>query len=105
MRSGELSRRIVIELATEAQDSYGEAVPTWSTFATVWAKVTPNRGDERFAANQIVAQADSVFRIRWQSGVTTKMRINYDGQIYDIVYMAEIGRREGLDLYGHILRA
>lgn len=104
MRLGNLDRRIVIESATEAQDSYGEAIKTWSTFATVWAKATPNRGDERFAANQIVAQADSMFRIRWQSGVTTKMRINYDGQIYDIVYLAELGRHEALDLYARILR-
>ncbi len=105
MRAGDLDRKITIQSATEAQDGYGEAVPTWGTFATVWAKFTPNRGGERFAANQIVAQADGVFRIRWQPGITEKMRVSYDGDIYDIQYIAEIGRHEALDLYARILRA
>lgn len=103
MRAGELDRSIIIQSATETRDSYGDVLPSWTTFATVWATVTANRGDERFAAYQVVAQADILFRIRWRSGITVKMRISYDGQIYDIVHIAEIGRREGLDILARLI--
>ena len=105
MRAGELDRSIVIETPTEAQDDYGGRTPTWATFATVWAKVMPARGRESVAADQVVALADTVFRIYWLSGLTTKMRVSYDGQLYDIAHLAEIGRREGLDLMATLRRA
>ena len=105
MRAGELDRLIVIETPTEGQDDYGGRALTWVTFATVWAKVTPTRGRETVAADQVVAQADTVFRIYWLSGLTTKMRVSYDGQLYDIAHLAEIGRREGLDLMATLRRA
>ena len=105
MRAGELDRLIVIETPTEGQDDYGGRALTWATFATVWAKVTPTRGRETVAADQMVAQADTVFRIYWLSGVTTKMRVSYDSQYYDILYPAEIGRREGLDVLARLIRA
>lgn len=105
MRAGELDRRIVIETPTDTQDSAGGPTQTWATFATVWAKVIPLRGQEYFAANQNNTQVDSTFRIRWLSGVTATMRISYDGEYWDIQHIAEIGRQEGLDLLARVHQA
>ena len=105
MRAGELDRLIVIETPTEGQDDYSARTLTWATFATVWAKVSPVRGRETVAADRALAQADTVFRVYWLSGVTTKMRVSYDGQYYDIQHVAEIGRREGLDILARLILA
>lgn len=104
MRAGELDRKIVIERVTETQNAIGEPVASWATFATVWAAVKPVRGREYFAAQGMQAEADSVFRIRWLDGVTPKMRISYDGAVYDIQHVAELGRRAGLELYARVHR-
>lgn len=104
MRAGELDRQIVIESATETQNGIGEPIKTWSTFATVWAKAKQLRGREYVAAQAINAEIDTVFTIRWLAGVTRKMRILYDAQYFDIHDIAEIGRREGLDVMARVHR-
>lgn len=104
MRAGDMDRQIVIESATETQNGIGEPVATWSTFATVWAQVMPLRGSEYVAAQAINTEIDTIFRVRWLAGVTTKMRVSYGAQYYDIQYLAEIGRRVGLDLLARIHR-
>ena len=37
MNIGFLDRRIVIQSASRTADAYGQTVPSWSTYATVWA--------------------------------------------------------------------
>lgn len=105
MRAGDLDRQITIEAPTETPNAIGEPIQTWSVFVTVWAKVAPVRGRERFTADQVAAEADTIFRIRWLVGVTEKMRVSYDGRLYDITYIAELGRREGMELQTVMRRA
>lgn len=105
MRAGDLDRQITIEVPTETPNAIGEPIQSWAAFATVWAKVGPVRGRERFTADQVAAEADTTFRIRWLAGVTEKMRVSYDGRLYDITYIAELGRRDGLDLQTVMRRA
>lgn len=105
MRAGEMDRRIVIETATEAQNALGEPVKTWGVFATVWAdKRQPSRGREYVSSQSINVEIDQVFRIRWLDGVTEKMRINDGGKYYDILHLAELGRRQGLDISARVHR-
>lgn len=105
MRAGDLDRKIVIQTVTESRSGSGAVTDSWSAFATVWAKVRPLSGREYLAAAQINAEVDTEFTIRWLSGVTPKMRISYDGNIYDIEHIAEIGRREGLKILTRIHQA
>ena len=57
LKAGELDRRIQIEQASEAPDSFGQNVQTWSLLATLWAKFEPDTGDERFTAEHFVEAA------------------------------------------------
>ncbi len=104
MQAGRLDRKITIETPTDVQSGTGVVTQTWATFATPWAEVRPVRGQERFAAAQVAGEIDQVFRIRWLSGVTRKMRISYDSLTWDIIDIAEIGRREGLEILGRVHR-
>jgi len=103
VRAGKLDRRITIESATETQDTFGEFVPVWSTFATEWAEFEPQVQRET-ADEAFVAEARAVFRVRYRSDITTKMRIVHDdGLTYAIEGIAQIGRREGLALSARVM--
>lgn len=98
MRAGQIDRRITIERNTPGRDAVGAETESWTTLATVWAEVRPAAGREFFDAQQVVAEAKVVFRIRYRSDVTAKMRVSYAGNLYDIHSVAELGRQEGLDI-------
>lgn len=84
MQAGRLINKIVIESVTETRSSTGAVTRTWATFATVWASKREPRGREFFAGGAQQAETTVVFAIRWLAGVTTKMRITFDGKVYDI---------------------
>lgn len=91
---GELDRRIRIQALTPGQNStYGEPTEAWTDWLVTWANVTPLTGRELYDARQLSAEVDTRFRVRWKSGLVPTMRILYDGKIYDIYHIAEIGRR------------
>lgn len=98
IRAGTLDRRIVIQTNTPAQDGYGEPVASWSTLATVWARYEALTGRERFVADQVAAEIDARFTIRYRSDVTPKQRVTWDSKTWDIAAVLEEGRREALHL-------
>jgi SPP1 family predicted phage head-tail adaptor len=76
--------RITFQTVTEAKDSYGGVVPTWSDYETVWASVEPLVGREFFAAKQTQADVTHKIRCRYLAGVTPKMRVVYKERIFNI---------------------
>lgn len=101
MRAGELDRRITIDQAVTANNALNEPIQTWISLATVWAKVTPVSDGERMRASEVSAQITTRFLIRWSSAmseVTPKDRVVYAGRTYDIFFVKEIGRREGIEI-------
>ena len=98
MQIGRLDRLIVIEVDTPTRSASGEEKENWTTLATVWADVRPLRGREFFDAAAVQSEIDTKFRIRWRSDLTTAMRINYDGQLYDIHSIAELGRHSATEI-------
>ncbi|UZS00264.1 phage head closure protein [Chondrinema litorale] len=102
--AAKLDRQIVIESASSTQDDYGQNTPqTWSTFATVWAgknKDIRTRNKETFQANQLVAERQDYFEIRYLSGIDEAMRIvDENSKIYDIISIEELGRREAMRIF------
>ena len=99
LNAGKLNQRIVIEQNTPTRSAAGGEIESWGTLTTVLAEIDPRRGREFFAAQAVQAEALTVFRIRFLiSDVTRKMRISYDGDLYDITNIAKVGVREGLDI-------
>jgi len=83
--AGRYRARIVIERATEARDTFGEADPTWATFATRWAAILPQSGREFTAAKALYPELTHLVETRWVAGVTPKMRVRYGTRRFDIV--------------------
>lgn len=100
MRIGKMDRQITIQQVTETQSSSGEAAKTWSALATVWAGVDIESGDEGTEAAGLQSRSNCLFTLRYRTDLTTKHRISYAGTIYDIVSIAEIERRQGLEVRG-----
>jgi len=84
MDIGKLKTKILIEQVIETANDYGELIKTWSTFAPAWAEIRPITGREYYAANQINAEITAEIRIRYVAGITPKMRVNNNSQLFDI---------------------
>jgi head-tail adaptor len=111
MLAGLLDRRITIQRKTVTQSASGHPTETWTTLANKFASFAPVRGQERFGVPAEDAQQQVQFDIRYApalAGLSPLDRVVYpalDGSpepaaepenIYDIVAVHEIGRREGL---------
>ena len=83
-QSGQLDRRITIKTFTTSTDTFGQINKSFSTLASVWAKVVERSGSEKEVSDQIVAVKKVDFFIRHRSDVNEQMRIEYDGKTYTI---------------------
>lgn len=98
MRIGKLDRRVTIQSLTETQDSAGQPIKAYADLATIWAERRDVRGNERFASNQALAMRAAIFRIRWRTGMTEKMRLIDDGTTYDVTGIAGDRRKGWMEL-------
>jgi SPP1 family predicted phage head-tail adaptor len=98
MKAGKLDRRIQIKVKTSTRDSFGAEIIAYSLLATVWAEELSVTGREYFAAAQFIPESTLKFRIRFREDFDETAIISYKGTDYDILYMAEIGRADGVEL-------
>lgn len=106
MRGGKLDRTIIIQRRTLSYANDGEPIEAWTTISTRPASISPLQGDERFTGEQLVAKDQVEFITRWAqliSDLSPLDRVVYpssdspaERQIYDVIQVSEIGRREGL---------
>lgn len=90
MRSGDLRYRITIQQNQPIKDNEAITVDNWTEFATVWGAVEPIRGREYFQAAAVNAENTVRFRIRYQKGITSKMRVSYDERTFNIQTVIDI---------------
>ncbi|MGG7518837.1 phage head closure protein [Allorhizobium undicola] len=100
MRAGKLDRRLTLLRWTETgRDAFNQPLFEWVDYATVWAQQRPNRGEERFSAQQMVGTAVLTFHIRHRFDVSVKDRVEFDGALYEVTAPPrEIGRRVVLEI-------
>lgn len=97
--AGRLRHRIEIQNYEMTQDDWGGVIYAWSHWAHVWASVEPLQGREFFAAQALQSQTTVRIRMRYRPGVTSQMRVLFDGRIYDIESVIEPqSRRHALQL-------
>lgn len=102
--AGRLDRRVVIQRKTVAQDAVGEPVETWATWQTVWMGKKDIRAEERLRSDQELAAETTVWMSHWINGLLYEDRLVSEGKTYDIVAIAEIGRRAGLEITAQAVR-
>jgi SPP1 family predicted phage head-tail adaptor len=102
MAAGNLDRIIRIRRATLVDDGFS-ATEQWVTLPEkIWAHFADISDGERFRANQVQANLTSRFQVRFSHftrTITPRDQIVFEGRVYDIVGIKEMGnRREMLEI-------
>jgi SPP1 family predicted phage head-tail adaptor len=98
MQSAKMDNKVTIFSRVETQNEYGELILTDSMKASVWANVVPIGGKETWMAQQIVPEAKFKMLIRYRDDLDETDKVLFQGKEYDIAYIAQIGRKEGLEV-------
>ena len=95
------NRIVELQEFTSTRDNFGSIIESWATVDTVWASVNQTGVSEKFKndANRKLALRTAQIEIRWRSDIEETWRVIYDGLIWDIKGQAQIGRRQGLNLF------
>lgn len=104
MRAGKLKARIQIERQQELVSDAGTVRRVWLPLLTTRAEVRQASTDE-FLLNQIVGDKNrAVFLIRYPAvEITTEDRLVYAGKAWNVIGLAEIGRRRELEIRAEVI--
>ena len=85
MSSGELRNFITIQYPTSAPGTSGDysAGTTWLTLANVWARVIYSKASE-VSTDRDHVRPNATIKIRHRTDITSKMRIVYGSETFDI---------------------
>jgi SPP1 family predicted phage head-tail adaptor len=95
MNIGKMDRRIVIQSATTTVDTFGQRNETWADRRKTWAAKRDEFASERIEAGQVVEVSRTTWTIRHDPNLKHTERIEYEGEIYYILGVMELGRKEG----------
>ena len=85
MRAGALRHQITIQQPTVTQDANGDATTVWTDYAVgVPAAWLSGPGREYLASESIRAEVSGRLTVRRIDGVTSKMRVLWDGAVWNI---------------------
>ena len=84
MNIGKLRHRVKLQGLTENQDGYGQAVKSYTTYATVWASIEPLSGREIEHAKQITAETNYRITIRYNGNVKATDRVAFGDRTFEI---------------------
>jgi SPP1 family predicted phage head-tail adaptor len=97
MNPGKLDRRITFQQATQTRLSNGEAMDTWSDYATRWAAISYAKGSDIVEGERLLSTGTVKFTVRYDSRINKSMRIKYKHWFYNIVNNpVELGRQDYL---------
>lgn len=98
MAAGKLQHRIQLQRRTETLSPSRKAQEVWTTYANGKAELRQAGISEFLTTYGEGVTNSAVFVIRWLPGVSVADRIICQGKPWNIVAIAEIGRRKGLEL-------
>jgi SPP1 family predicted phage head-tail adaptor len=84
---------VTIQQASEARNAMGEVVQSWVTFAERWASVDGLSSREFLLQGQQQTEASHRVRLRYLTGLTQQMRLQWRGRTLEIVSLLEHGNR------------
>lgn len=94
MLAGPMDKYIKLEVETTSTNAVGTPVETYALLRYTFASIKYNRGGTEFdeAAHPFT---NIEFSVRWTSDINYKCRILYDSEYYKILYIENIGRKDG----------
>lgn len=95
---GLLKTRLVIQQPIETPDDQGGVTRTWTTFATVWASVTPLAARNAVEADSGGAAQNYRIILRSNLSLTLQHRFSDGARIYRITAIKDRDDRRFLDI-------
>ena len=94
-RIGHLDQIIQIQTPTYSTTVYGEQMPAWSPLVTLYANVEYSTTGQMEDVNgkTIKEYRPVIFTVRYRANITSKDRIFYAGEAYDIENISHEGRK------------
>ena len=84
LNAGSLNKRIEIQSKTSTADGLGGYSDVWATTKTVWCAIWPLSASDVIEGMKTSAQVTHRVRIRYQSGITSAMRIKFGTRYFSI---------------------
>jgi SPP1 family predicted phage head-tail adaptor len=98
MNPGRMDRQVTLQRFTTTTSAIGEQVKTWTSLVTVPAMYKPSPGTEAVNGDKREAELPVVFTIRYYGGLNPKDRLTYDGVVYNILAVTELGRKYMMEI-------
>jgi head-tail adaptor len=97
MLASSLKYSITIQKKTETQDTLGSPVDTWADFKTVRSNVFYGTGVRGYESEQeeSLHSYSTTFIFRHLNNFGYNCRIKFDNEIFDIISIEKIRRRDG----------
>ena len=99
MKAGNAYHRITFYSKTRVRDEYGAYVDTYASYLDTRGEIKYSGGNKLLQADEIFYSRNMELTIRYRDGLDETMRVTIDGDTdtyYEILYMEELGRRDGL---------
>jgi SPP1 family predicted phage head-tail adaptor len=93
INAGSLRERVTVQQASESRNALGENVLSWATFAERWASVEGVSARESLAYGQNEITVTHKVKMRYLSGLTQRMRLQWRGRTLEIVSLLEHNNR------------
>lgn len=74
-------------------DSFGQQVELWTDVFSTFAAMITTGGREYYAAQKLNAETTAVFKIWYQAGITTLMRIKYGERYFNILSANDVDEK------------
>lgn len=97
---GQLDRRITIYREDMIRNSIGEEKPQEVVVCQPWAKVSETGGGEE-VEGKVLHRIQRNFIVRYRdilNQLENKLKVDFEGQRYNVTHVKQIGRREFLEL-------
>jgi SPP1 family predicted phage head-tail adaptor len=95
---GKLDRKVLLYHRVLTKNEQNENEESWpSVYAEVWGGKSDLRGQKRLLAQQFSHEQQTEWTLRYRSDVVlTDRLVDENGNTYEILDVAEVGRRAGL---------
>lgn len=85
-----MRKRITIERIDETRTESGETTDTPIAICQAWAKIAPLSGREAWQAQEQQSTTSHKINMRYQPGITSKMRATYQGRIFNFTDVRDL---------------
>lgn len=97
----QLKHKVVINVQSSTQDSFGQPVLTWTPVRTSWGGLNIITMKEAFGEGQLTAQETDIWTVRWSAiEIQPGMQLTFAGLTWKVQVVSNVLRR---NLIVHLL--